>query len=127
VDIEGAGNAAFNAPFVVFELIVLFAWIAALATLRWQRPCNWCRRASLALAIAEAAWPFVYNKGFPPADGIEKLGRLVYGAPLSLVNALLSCTWATLSFRLRTGRWTIPTPYVIAAVVGVIPWVGLLL
>ena len=125
-DIGGSGNSGFDALFFRIEgasvaLLIglcVFSLIVARSS-RFKLHAALCFSILVLAVLLTAAVPFYWNTAYPVTSGIEGAGRLMVGAPLSLLNAGLSAL--ALLPLLSRGRRAIAVVPIAAAVLVWVP------
>jgi hypothetical protein len=120
----GGGGSAFDAVFLFIQVLGVICWIAGFAIL-WlsDAAARWLRPALILQAVTCVAAPLVWNLGFPSQSGIEGAGRVLLGAPTSLGNGALGCTWALVACHKSRLGWRAAWPFAIALAAAFAGWI----
>jgi hypothetical protein len=117
-----SGNAGFDLPFVVLEMVVTLMWLVA-AFASGLRRRAWLPKAAFGLAVLGLLLlPAVWNLVFPASDGIEGAGRILIGVPFVLVQGLLSILWSIFSADDRRSKWSRAWPFVLLVALSLAEW-----
>jgi len=89
-DIGGAGNGAFDLPFLVLEVLALLgSLVLAVAARRSAVPNPTLAGVQVIVGfVAGVGLPLLWNTVWPIHDGIEGAGRFILGGAASGLNAL---------------------------------------
>ena len=92
-DIGGAGNDAFDAMFSKLEYggVPLLIGVFLLALFAPLKLRSWLSYVLLVLGVALGIGvPLYWNIEYPATNGLEGAGRLIFGAPFSVLDAVLA-------------------------------------
>ncbi len=117
-------NAAFDGVYFALEGTAAVVWIVALLMLVAAKPGVAMLRGAVAVQLALCvALPAIWLVGFPVRNGIEGAGRVLFGAPASIVTGLLGVAWLSLAGRKAgQGAWRSAWPGVAAVGACVLGW-----
>lgn len=117
-------NAAFDGVYLALEGAGALSWIVALLMLAAAKPSVPMLRGGVAVQLALCvALPAIWLVGFPVRNGIEGAGRVLFGAPASIVTGMLGVAWLALAGRKAgQGAWQSAWPGVAAVAACVLGW-----
>jgi hypothetical protein len=115
----GGGGSFFDGVFLAAEAFGILLWFASLPLL-WRPRRSFEAMALTIVVVLTGAMPVIWSLAFPPENGLDGAGRIVFGIPLTVANAILWSAWSAI-FARRLGR----SPWKELWPIGVIASLGL--
>jgi hypothetical protein len=117
-----SGNAGFDFPFIVLEMVVTLLWLVAAFASDLRRRA-WFPKAAFGVAVlGMLILPAVWNLGFPASSGIEGAGRILIGVSFVLIQGLLSILWSIFSADDRRSKWSRAWPFLLLVALSLTGW-----